>query len=132
MLFRGPSHASHETFCVLKPSAQTHTAAPHCGSHCHPAPRSFNTASSLLLQRAIAGMPGTTLLLDGFPTRYEQASMFEEAVGRAPHKVLLLDMTCMQMGERLRLRQQESGGKRKGARPPRARVNQRQLVLVQQ
>ena len=22
-----------------KPSAQTHTAAPHCGLHCHPAPR---------------------------------------------------------------------------------------------
>ena len=30
----------------VKPSAQTHTAAPHCGSHCHRAPRSFNTASS--------------------------------------------------------------------------------------
>ena len=34
----------------VKPSAQTPTAAPHCGSHCHPAPRIFNTASSLLLQ----------------------------------------------------------------------------------
>ena len=34
----------------VKPSAQTPTAAPHCGSHCHPAPRSFNTASSVLLQ----------------------------------------------------------------------------------
>ena len=31
----------------VKPSAQTHTAAPHCGSHCHPAPRSFNTACSV-------------------------------------------------------------------------------------
>ena len=38
---------------MLKPSAQTHTAAPHCGSHCHPAPRSVNTASSLLLQARV-------------------------------------------------------------------------------
>ena len=34
---------SNATFCVLKPSAQAHTAAPHCGSHCHPAARVFNT-----------------------------------------------------------------------------------------
>ena len=32
---------------VFKPSAQTHTAAPHCGSQCHPAPRSFNTPCSV-------------------------------------------------------------------------------------
>ena len=26
---------SNDIFCVFKPSAQTHTVAPHCGSHCH-------------------------------------------------------------------------------------------------
>ena len=26
---------SNDIFCVFKPSARTHTAAPHCGSHCH-------------------------------------------------------------------------------------------------
>ena len=35
---------------MFKPSAQTHTTAPHCGSHCQPAPRVFNTPCFLLLQ----------------------------------------------------------------------------------
>ena len=26
---------SNQTFCMLNPSARTHTAAPHCDSHCH-------------------------------------------------------------------------------------------------
>ena len=37
----------------VKPSAQTHTAALYCGSHCHPAPRSFNTASSVAAGRSL-------------------------------------------------------------------------------
>ena len=38
IFFKEALPASNEKFCVLKPSAQTHTAAPHCGSHCHQLP----------------------------------------------------------------------------------------------
>ena len=35
MLFKSPSPDSNDIFCVFKPSAQTHTVALHCDSHCH-------------------------------------------------------------------------------------------------
>ena len=35
VVFKSPSHVRTTCFCVFKPSAQTRTVAPHCGSHCH-------------------------------------------------------------------------------------------------
>ena len=46
----------------VKLSAQTYTAAPHCGSHCHPAPRVFNTPCSAA--RALAVGDGVRRVME--------------------------------------------------------------------
>ena len=47
--FQGASQTRVRYAACFKPSAWTNTVAPHCGSHCHPAPRIL-TRRVLLMQ----------------------------------------------------------------------------------